>query len=174
MDFRYERDGVHYMVSLEVQADGSYQAKIGDKMYRVELQRTQPGLLTLRIDGRSIRAYTARQKNSGGIVQHFVGLLEPEARHFDFESSQATVTRRRSTAAGSGSLKAQMPGQVVQILVAEGDAVEKGQTLLTLEAMKMEIRVAAPVDGIVSRLMVKVGDTVERGQQLAEVSPQEN
>ena len=48
--------------------------------------------------------------------------------------------------------------------------VDRGQPLLLQEAMKMEIRVTAPVAGTVKRLLVKVGDVVERGQRLAEIS----
>ncbi|MCB9457792.1 MAG: biotin/lipoyl-binding protein [Anaerolineaceae bacterium] len=63
-----------------------------------------------------------------------------------------------------------MPGQVVNVLVAVGDSVTRGQTLVVLEAMKMEIRVAAPGDGTVRRLLVAQGDVVERGQLLLEVA----
>jgi len=53
--------------------------------------------------------------------------------------------------------------------VSEGESVTKGQTLLVLEAMKMEIRVQAPVDGVVKKLFVKQGQTVEREQMLIEI-----
>jgi biotin carboxyl carrier protein len=62
-----------------------------------------------------------------------------------------------------------MPGQVRALNVSEGDAVTKGQTLLVLEAMKMEIRVQAPRDGSVKKLFVKQGQTVEREQVLIEI-----
>ena len=58
------------------------------------------------------------------------------------------------------------------VQAAEGDLVEAGQTLLLLEAMKMEIRVHAPRDGTVKKLFVEQGQTVEREQLLIEV--QEN
>ena len=45
----------------------------------------------------------------------------------------------------------------------------KGQTLLVLEAMKMEIRIQAPMDGVVKKLLVKQGQTVEREQVLVEI-----
>jgi biotin carboxyl carrier protein len=69
----------------------------------------------------------------------------------------------------AGELTAPMPGQVRAVNVGEGDEVLKGQTLLLLEAMKMEIRVQAPRDGIVKKLLVKQGQTVERDQVLIEV-----
>ena len=62
-----------------------------------------------------------------------------------------------------------MPGQVRAVNVGEGDAVTKGQTLLVLEAMKMEIRIHAPQDGTVKKLFVKQGQTVEREQSLLSV-----
>jgi biotin carboxyl carrier protein len=67
-----------------------------------------------------------------------------------------------------------MPGQVVDVLVAEGETVTRGQTLVILEAMKMEIRAAAPADGRVKRLLVGKGDVVERGQHLVEFEAVEN
>jgi biotin carboxyl carrier protein len=68
------------------------------------------------------------------------------------------------------ALRAEMPGQVRDVLAAEGQQVSKGQTLLLLEAMKMEMRVAAPFAGRVERLPVAEGQVVERGQVLAEIS----
>ncbi|NLH07386.1 MAG: acetyl-CoA carboxylase biotin carboxyl carrier protein subunit [Chloroflexi bacterium] len=62
-----------------------------------------------------------------------------------------------------------MPGQVMAVYVKEGDEVQAGQPLLLLEAMKMEMRVAAPAAGVVRRLLVEPGQAVERGQQLVEV-----
>ncbi|MBL8165981.1 MAG: acetyl-CoA carboxylase biotin carboxyl carrier protein subunit, partial [Anaerolineae bacterium] len=49
--------------------------------------------------------------------------------------------------------------------------VTRGQALVVLEAMKMEIRASAPGDGRVKRLLVKAGDVVERGQPLLEIEP---
>ena len=62
-----------------------------------------------------------------------------------------------------------MPGQVRAVNVNEGDAVPKGQTLLVLEDMKMEIRVQALQNGLVKKLLVKQGQTVEREQMLIEI-----
>jgi biotin carboxyl carrier protein len=64
-----------------------------------------------------------------------------------------------------------MPAQVRAVQVEEGEKVEKGQTLLLLEAMKMEIRIKAPASGSVKRLLVEAGQTVEKDQLLAEVLP---
>ena len=62
-----------------------------------------------------------------------------------------------------------MPGQVRAVNVGEGEMVTKGQTLMVLEAMKMEIRIQATMDGKVAKLLVKQGQTVEREQVLIEI-----
>ncbi len=69
----------------------------------------------------------------------------------------------------AGGLIAPMPGQVRSVSVSVGDVVKKGQTLLTMEAMKMEIRIQALMDGRVKTLHVKQGQTVEREQILIEM-----
>jgi biotin carboxyl carrier protein len=63
-------------------------------------------------------------------------------------------------------LKAPMPGLILQVLVKEGDTVQKGDTLLILEAMKMENVLKAQGDGIIKKVNVKQGDRVEKGFML--------
>jgi biotin carboxyl carrier protein len=74
-----------------------------------------------------------------------------------------------SGSAGSGKVKAPMPGLIVKILVQPGDMVEKGQVLLNFEAMKMENQLKAPASGQIKELRISVGDKVEKGQLLAEI-----
>jgi biotin carboxyl carrier protein len=59
-----------------------------------------------------------------------------------------------------------MPGKVIAVLVSAGDAVEKGQGLVIVEAMKMENEVRSPVAGEVKEIKVKPGDAVEGGAVL--------
>ncbi|MBD0675175.1 acetyl-CoA carboxylase biotin carboxyl carrier protein subunit, partial [Streptomyces sp. CBMA156] len=72
-----------------------------------------------------------------------------------------------------GALLAPMPGTVVRVTAAVGDAVTAGRPLLVLEAMKMEHRVAAPADGTLVELRVTPGRQVETGTLLAVVRPTE-
>ncbi|NOT04229.1 MAG: acetyl-CoA carboxylase biotin carboxyl carrier protein subunit [Anaerolineales bacterium] len=69
----------------------------------------------------------------------------------------------------AGGLIAPMPGQVRSVSVSVGDFVKKGQTLLTMEAMKMEIRIQALKDGKVKSVFAAQGQTVEREQILIEM-----
>jgi acetyl-CoA carboxylase biotin carboxylase subunit len=74
----------------------------------------------------------------------------------------------------AGGLTAPMPGKVVKVQVAAGQAVTAGQTLLVLEAMKMEHPVRAPTDGVVAALPASEGEQVDAGQLLAVVEPGAN
>lgn len=75
----------------------------------------------------------------------------------------------RTAAAGITGITAPLSGTIVDVRVAEGDAVELGQVLLLLEAMKMEHRVVAPNAGVVTRLNVKARDVVGEGDALVEL-----
>jgi propionyl-CoA carboxylase alpha chain len=70
----------------------------------------------------------------------------------------------------TGSLLAPMPGSVISVAVAAGDTVTAGQTVLVLEAMKMQHTVSAPHDGVVTEIDVTVGQQVEAGAVMAVVS----
>ena len=64
-----------------------------------------------------------------------------------------------------------MPGKVLRVPVREGDAVVAGQTLVVLEAMKMETALAAESDAVVKRVLVAPGQMVDHGALLIELSP---
>ncbi len=72
-------------------------------------------------------------------------------------------------AGGDGAIVSPMPGKVIGVGVAQGEAVTKGQKLLTLEAMKMEHSLAAPFDGIVAELNASEGAQVSEGTLLARI-----
>ncbi|MGH8934533.1 MAG: biotin carboxylase N-terminal domain-containing protein [Egibacteraceae bacterium] len=79
------------------------------------------------------------------------------------------LTATGAEAAASGRLVSPMPGTVSAVHVAEGDQVTAGQTLLVVEAMKMEHPITAPTDGVVTHLHVHPGQQVVLGQTLAVV-----
>ena len=62
-----------------------------------------------------------------------------------------------------------MPGTILKVLVSAGQSVSKGDTLLILEAMKMENEITAPSDGTVSAVCVAAGDAVEVGKTLVTI-----
>lgn len=89
-------------------------------------------------------------------VPHRLILEDPAARSGDQEGA-------------AGSLTAPMPGKVIQVLVATGQSVTRGQALLVLEAMKMEHTITAPVDGTMTEVLVQAGDQVGDGDVLVVV-----
>jgi len=170
MRYRYEIRGKTYEINLE-RHGAAYQASVSSsesvedsgltsEPYEVEILSAQPGELNLKLDGRVIRLYWAadgsRRWLSGGGCTY--ALDKPTPR-----------TRRGSENAAETVVHAPMPAQVRAVETSEGDLVEKGQTLLLLEAMKMEIRITAPQAGRVSRLHVRPGQTVDRDAVLVEL-----
>lgn len=73
-------------------------------------------------------------------------------------------------AAGSVSVDAPMPGNILDIKVSNGASVKAGDVLVILEAMKMENDIVAPQDGTVASVNVNKGDTVEAGQTLVSLN----
>lgn len=71
-------------------------------------------------------------------------------------------------AAAAADLKAPMPGLILDLMVADGQEVSKGEPILILEAMKMENILKAPGDGVVKSVKVGKGDSVEKNQVLVQ------
>ncbi|MGE3396801.1 MAG: biotin/lipoyl-containing protein, partial [Sphingomonas sp.] len=86
-----------------------------------------------------------------------------------FMLAEAKVEGAAGAAAGDGAIISPMPGKIIALEVAAGEAVTKGQKLLTLEAMKMEHSLAAPFDGVVAELNAEAGAQVSEGALLARI-----
>ena len=83
--------------------------------------------------------------------------------------------RRRSNASAADApedVLAPMPGAVLEVLVSEGDRVERNQTVVVMESMKMELLITASRSGVVRRVSVLPGQQVERGMRLLELAPE--
>lgn len=142
----------------------SYRASLGEGTVEVELSRVdaEHGQIDLLIDGERVTAIVSSDN----------------ARRWVTINGRTFVLARQTGVRKSGSgqhhtageLTSPMPGQVRAVNVNVGEAVTKGQTLLVIEAMKMEIRIQSPMDGVVKSLAVKQGQTVEREQILIEIA----
>jgi 3-methylcrotonyl-CoA carboxylase alpha subunit len=126
------------------------------------------------IDG-SKRVYDVNLDESGREV--FGGRSAPDEVVAAYEGERITFWRYEPRGTGTthglhdGEIEAPMPGKVTAVEVAAGEKVEKGQRLLTLEAMKMEHALTAPFDGTVAELNATVGAQVTEGQMLVMVEP---
>jgi len=139
----------------------SYRATLEDKTIDVEILHSNDGQLEFLIDDVRITAYISTDNTKRWVtINGRTTLLTKQS------GSRKSGGGHHHAA---GELTAPMPGQVRAVNVSEGDKVTKGQTLIILEAMKMEIRIQAPSDGMVNKLFVKQGDTVERDQLLIEI-----
>ena len=136
----------------------------GGETSAVEVLYLEDGRIRAAVDERILEGgFTSEGRNTWVSLAPSVWCLErPDAPDVD----EALA----GTEAGDGaSLTAPMPGTVVKVLVGEGDEVEEGQTLLVLEAMKMEQSVAAPHAGTVKALPYAEGARVPGGAVLAEL-----
>jgi len=137
-----------------------YTATLGERVVPVEVLEAGDGELRLVVDGKPVRALIS---------------VEAAKRWVTVAGRTWLLTRSAGPGAAGhaghagGEILSPMPGQVRAVNVTEGEAVMKGQTLLVVEAMKMEIRVVAPRNGVVKSLKVKQGQTVEREQLLVEI-----
>jgi pyruvate carboxylase len=87
------------------------------------------------------------------------------------ESLEPAEARRKADAADPGQVGAPVPGMVVSISIDEGDQVSKGELLLSIEAMKMEVEVFAETDGVVEDIVAGAGTHVQAGELLVTVQP---
>ena len=78
----------------------------------------------------------------------------------------AAAPKAAAGAAGAVAVKAPMPGNILDVKVKPGDTVKAGDTLMILEAMKMENEISAPQDGTIAGVSVRKGDTVNSGETL--------
>ena len=165
---RFEHNGKVYDIGLEGHGE-QVTLTIDGQAAALSVLDAQPGRISLRLlDGPDAgRPFTVDWAESGGDLW-----LALEGCTYRLERPKPRATRRAHNAGDDGaeSVRAPMPAQVREVQVAAGEQVSKGQTLLLLEAMKMEIRIKAPSGGQVARLLVSAGQTVEKEQVLVELS----
>ena len=105
------------------------------------------------------RARSAGSARAGGRPRP--ALLEPNRHRRPRPQDAAALP------AGAEAVESHVPGSVWKVEVQPGQAVKRGQTLLVVESMKMEITVEAPSDGVVTELLVAEGHSVAPGQRVA-------
>ncbi len=144
-------------LKVELGAEGA--ARVDGAACEVNLQELEPGVLSLLYTDAQGRTRSYRCTADDGAV--VVNGERVEYSIYDPRSLRASSTG--ASASGPKALKAPMPGRVVRVLVAEGEAVEAGQGCVVIEAMKMQNELRAPKAGVVRKLAAKVGEIVAAG-----------
>jgi biotin carboxyl carrier protein len=145
---------------------GRYRVTIGGQVWEVDARRTRDGAYSLLIDGVSCRADVgeeagARVVEVGG--ERHVLQVEEAIRH-------RVRTRGAAVADGGQTVAAPMPGKVTQVAVSPGDRVKAGDTLVVIEAMKMENELKAAGPGTVAEIRVATGQPVNAGDVLVVIA----
>ncbi|HEX9786931.1 MAG TPA: biotin/lipoyl-containing protein [Candidatus Binatia bacterium] len=140
--YRVSVDGNEFMVDGKKTGRTNYSLIVDNRSFEIEVDNTDDEYRVL-VDGRNYRIHLVDERRMRiGSVQSGVELQ------------------------GRQSVSVPMPGKIIAVLVSEGDAVDKGQGLVIVEAMKMENEVRSPIAGVVKEIKVKPGDTVEGGAVL--------
>jgi biotin carboxyl carrier protein len=146
-------------------AGSGWHCKVDGREIPLDVSAIQSGVFSLLVKGKSYEVkqeITATESNIVVGNERFPAILR----------DPRSLRSRRSSGAGEEGIKrmtAPMPGKVVRILAPVGTAVEAGQGIVVIEAMKMQNEMKSPKKGMVKKINVTDGALVEAGQVLAEV-----
>lgn len=146
---------------VEVNGGEPRTTTLAELMHGASIEEVEPGVYSILRDGRSYLARVGKVRDGYQVEVDGTGatvvLRDPRA-----------MMSRGAGGASSGrqSIAAPMPGKIVRVLVAVGDAVEAGQGLVVVEAMKMQNEMKAPRAGTVVQVKAAAGDTVTSGDIL--------
>lgn len=160
-----------------------YHVLVGKKTFQVDI--TEAGLL---IDGEKVQAKLIPLNNGGQYILRQAGQgIELHFQPYGRRLYEVTAQGRRVVAQvekylgkpwradqthKAEDLVAPMPGMITTIPVKEGDRVVQGQVLVTLESMKMQMELRAPVSGLVKKICVQPASHVEKDGLLVQINPE--
>lgn len=144
--------------------ENGYELRLGDTTHRFEILMKSATLYSFLIDGSHVLEVDLNfhqdrcELNIDNIPYH-LEVFDPRRR----------ILSQGEGASGGGLIAAPMPGKIIDIKVAVGDKVEKGQALVTIEAMKMQNELTSPITGVVQEIAIESGTAVEANQKLVVV-----
>jgi biotin carboxyl carrier protein len=156
------RNGGHCSLEVHLNA-GQAEVICGEQTFSLSVQKLSDSRCLIRMDGKILDAVVHRNG-----AEHTV-LLGGEAFSFELFDKRAHHPSEDESGDGALFVKAQMPGRVVKILMGADQAVKKGESVLVLEAMKMQNEVRSPRSGHIAQIMTREGATVAAGEVLFEV-----
>lgn len=132
---------------------------------RVPVRAAGQGSFVATVDGRSERLHAAAH---GDAVY-----VQLRGRAWRVDRVDATRSSGTAAAAGAGASHAPMPGVVVSLHAAQGQVVRRGDPLLVIESMKLQMTIDASADGVVVELPFAAGQTFQRGATLVRIAVEE-
>jgi len=141
---------------------------VDEEIFNIDLVKVGPAEYSILYKGRSYNIEVV----PGHEPKHYTVNTFYFSNEIEVVDAETRYIRSRDNSAGghaSNIIRSPMPGKIVKILVSEGDAVEVGQTVIIVSAMKMESEFKATKAGIVSKIPVSEGDTVDGNQVLVEI-----
>ena len=156
MGYDFELDGE----SAVVHAVADRLSVDGDRVRAALRPGESPGEHLIELDGRTERIFLARD----GDV-HYVHLRGRVHRVHAIDALER-ARRAADPSGGDEILRAPMPGTVVEVVVREGDEVEAGALLMTIESMKLQTAITAPHDAHIAEVCQAAGDTFDQGDPL--------
>jgi 3-methylcrotonyl-CoA carboxylase alpha subunit len=154
-------------ISLQVDAgeDGRFTATIDGNRADVAYGRISDHMIPMTIDGRQKMAFVANTEEGKAVM------VDGHTWLFIENNTPLAHRTRGGPKNGDQAITPPMPAVVTKILVAEGDAVGKGQGVIVVSAMKMDTTLSAPFDGVVARINVAEGEKVSPKQILVDIDP---
>ncbi len=164
MKLQAEIGDAKYQIDFKREGEKVF-ADIDGRKYEIEASEPEPNVFLFKHSGRIHQIFVSPQKAPSEPVRVTVGTRQIDVTIIDPKRLRGSGAVNEH-AGGSAEIKTAMPGKVVRILVAEGDAVQKGDGVIVVEAMKMQNEMKAPKDGNISQIKVDTGDTVSAGDVL--------
>jgi len=134
--------------------------KINGAEYKCAVEEIEAGLTNVTVNGKT---YQVETEKPAAAVHHTVAAPQPaapKAAPAPAAVPKAAAPKASAAPAAGVQVKSPLPGSVIKVLVSEGQAVKRGDTLLTLESMKMENAIMAEQDGTVKQIAVTPGQNV--------------
>jgi len=150
-----------YQVAINVSQSNNMIVTIQETQYNVELVTNDGVDKVIVVDGHRQRVSVVEITENEWWVHSDDGTSV-----LQWQSPFPTLTEDKTS---EGSLVAPMPGQILKVMVEEGQSVKQGETLMILEAMKMEHQITAPTDGTVESIFFMVGESVQQDMVLLEL-----
>ena len=144
----------------------SFKFTINGKNYSVDINQIEGEEVMLNVNGTPYTVTVDKEMKPKAAVAARPSTSAPAAKPASSES-QPAAEAPKPTAAGAGSkVQTPLPGTIMDVLVSVGVNVKAGQTVVLLEAMKMENSIEADVDGTITAVNVRKGDSVLEGDTL--------